>query len=138
MLHADDRLAIAHTLSLNGHLVDGGHLDRFEEIFTADIVYKLSAAGVGTAEGLEAVRGAARGMAQAGAGPLAHHVTNIVITGEEDGVATVESKLLLLMRSGALESAVQHDTLRREDGVWRISHRVVTPLAAIVGQESAR
>ncbi len=137
MLHADDRLAIAHTLSLNGHLVDRGEFDRFDEIFTADIVYDLSAAGVGTAEGLEAVRGAARGMTQAGVGPLAHHVTNVVIIGEEDGVATVESKVLLLMRNGALESAVQHDTLRRDDGAWRISHRVITPLGTI-GLESVR
>jgi SnoaL-like domain len=137
VLHTDDRLAIMHTLSLNGHLVDGGHLDRFQEIFTADVVYDLSAAGVGTAEGLAAVRGAARGMAQAGVGPLAHHVTNVAIIGEEDGVATVESKVLLLMRSGTLESAVQHDTLRREDGVWRISHRVITPLGT-AAQEGAR
>jgi hypothetical protein len=137
MLTADDRLAIAHTLSLNGHLADSGDLDRFAEIFTADVVYELGAAGVGTAEGLEAVRGAAQGMAQAGAGPLAHHVSNIVITGEADGVATVESKILLLMRTGALESAVQHDTLRREDGTWRISHRVITPLGA-VAPESVR
>ena len=137
MLRTDDRLAIMHTLSLNGHLVDGGDLDRLQEIFTTDVIYELSAAGVGTAEGLEAVRGAARGMAAAGVGPLAHHVTNVVIIGEEDGVATVESKVLLLMRTGALESAVQRDTLRHEDGVWRISHRVVTPLDT-VAQESAR
>lgn len=137
MLNADDRLAIAHTLSLNGHLVDSGDLDRFAEIFTADVVYELGAAGVGTAKGLEAVRAAARGMARAGAGPRAHHVTNIVITGEEDGVATVESKILLLMRTGALESAVQHDTLHRgEDGAWRIGHRRITPLST-TAQETA-
>ena len=76
-------------------------------------------------------------MAQRGDGPRAHHVTNIVITGEADGVATVESKVLLLMRSGELESAVQHDTMRRTDGVWRISHRVATPLPA-AAQRSAR
>lgn len=130
MLHADDRLAIEHTLSLSGHLVDVGDLDRLAEVFTADVVYELDAAGVGKVEGLEAVRGAARGMAQAGAGPLAHHVTNIMVTSERDGTATVDSKILLVMRSGALESAVQHDTLRREEGTWRISHRLVTPLVA--------
>lgn len=137
MLSADDRLAIAQTLSLNGHLADSGDFDRFAEIFTADVVYELDAAGVGTVEGLQAVRGAARRMAQAGAGPLAHHVTNIVITGEHDGVATVESKILLLMHTGAIESAVQHDTLLREDGTWRISHRIVTPLST-VARENAR
>lgn len=137
MLTVDDRHAIAHTLSLNGHLVDSGDLDRLDQVFTEDVVYELGTAGVGTARGLEAVRGAARGMAQAGAGPLAHHVSNIVITGEADGVATVESKILLLMRTGALESAVQHDMLRREDGTWRISHRVITPLGT-AARENAR
>ena len=137
MLHADDRLAIAHTLSLNGHLVDGGDLDRFKEIFTTDVVYELNAAGVGSVKGLEAVRGAARGMAEAGTGPLAHHVTNVVIIGEEDGVASVESKLLLLMRTVSIPAQGQATALRREDGAWRISHRVVTPLGT-AAQEGAR
>lgn len=135
MLNADDRLAIAHTLSLNGHLVDSGDLDRLGETFTADVVYELGAAGVGTVEGLEAVRGAARGMARAGAGPRAHHVTDIVITGGPDGVATAESKVLLLMRTGAVESAVQHDTLRREGGTWRVSHRAITPLGPVASED---
>lgn len=137
MIHADDRLAIQHTLSLNGHLVDSGDIDRLAEVFTDDVVYELGAAGVGTARGLDAVRNAARGMARAGTGPLAHHVTDIVITGEQDGVATVESKILLLMRTDVLESAVQHDTLRREDGTWRISHRVITPMGT-GARENAR
>lgn len=131
MLTTDDRLAITHTLALNGHLVDGGDLNRLGEVFTADVVYELGAAGVGTARGLAAVRAAAERMAGAGTGPLAHHVTNIVITGEAGGVATAESKILLLLRSGALESAVQHDTLRRQDGTWRISHRTITRVGAL-------
>ncbi|HEU0256918.1 MAG TPA: nuclear transport factor 2 family protein [Microbacteriaceae bacterium] len=128
MLNADDRLAIVQTLSLNGHLVDDGDVDRFGETFTSDVVYELGAAGVGTARGLEAVCAAAQGMAKAGAGPLAHHVTNIVITGGEGDTATARSKVLLVMRTGKLESAIQRDTLRRDGGTWRISHRVIAPL----------
>jgi len=44
-LNAEDRWAISEILSLHGHLFDGGHLDRLEEIFTPDVVYDLSDAG---------------------------------------------------------------------------------------------
>jgi hypothetical protein len=58
-LHAEDRQAIGEILSLHGHLFDGGHLDRLGEIFTPDVVYDMSAVGVGTFEGIEAIRSAA-------------------------------------------------------------------------------
>ena len=86
-LHAEDRQAIGEILSLHGHLFDGGHLDRLGEIFTPDVVYDMSAVGVGTFEGIEAIRSAAL---QLGPGnPVAHHVTNIVISGE--GVPRMEN-----------------------------------------------
>ena len=73
-LNADDRLAIGETLSLHGHLFDRGHLDRLGEIFTPGAVYDMSAVGVGTFEGIEAIRSAAL---QPGAGnPVAHHVNS--------------------------------------------------------------
>ena len=87
-LHAEDRWAIDETLSLHGHIFDGGHLDRLGEIFTPDVVYDMSAAGVGTFEGIEAIRSAAL---QLGAGnPIAHHVTNVVITGRNAGPELIE------------------------------------------------
>jgi len=138
MLHSDDRDAITQTLSLQGHLVDDGEHDRLGEVFTSDVVYELGAAGVGTVEGIDQVRRAARGMAERVVGLLAHHLANVVITdGEDDATAKATSKILLLMRTGQLQSAVQHDALRREDGAWRISHRVVTPLGAVT-QGTAR
>jgi hypothetical protein len=124
-LDAEDRQAIGETLSLHGHLFDGGQLDRLGEIFTPDVVYDMSAAGVGTFEGIEAIRRAAL---QLGAGnPIAHHVTNVVITGEEDGLVTARSKGLMIMADGAFASVTHLDTLRRHDGGWRISHRVISP-----------
>ena len=128
MLHADDRWAITETLSLHGHVFDGGQLDRLEEIFTPDVIYDMSAVGLGTFDGSEMVRDRAEKMEKAGVGPLAHHVTNVVITSSEGDVATAESKILMLMKDGALQSATQVDTLRRQDDGWRISHRVISPL----------
>ena len=123
-LHAEDRQAISETLSLHGHLFDGGHLDRLGEIFTPDAVYDMSAVGVGTFEGIEAIRSAAL---QLGArNPVAHHVTNVVITGEGDSV-TALSKGLVLMADGTFASVTHRDILRRHDGGWRIGRRVISP-----------
>ena len=130
-LHAEDRWAIGETLSLHGHIFDGGHLDRLEEIFTPDVVYDMSAAGVGTFEGIEAIRSAAL---QLGArNPIAHHVTNVVITGEEDGLVTAQSKGLMLMANGTFASVTHLDTLRRYNSGWRISHRVISPQRTPLG-----
>ena len=78
-LYAEDRQAIGETLSLHGHLFDGGHLGRLGEIFTPDVVYDMSALGVGTFEGIEAIRSAALRLGPGN--PVAHHVTNVVISG---------------------------------------------------------
>ena len=130
-LHAEDREAIGQTLSLHGHLFDGGHLDRLGEIFTPGVVYDMSAVGVGTFEGIEAIRSAAL---QLGAGnPVAHHVTNVVITGEDDGLVTARSKGLMLMADGTVASVTHLDTLRRHGGGWRISRRVISPQRTPLG-----
>ena len=129
-LSAEDRQAISEILSLHGHIFDRGQLDRLGEIFTPDVVYDLSDAGVGTFQGIEAIRG---GALRLGAGnPIAHHVTNVVITSEEGDLVTARSKGLMIMATGAFASVTHVDTLRRHDGGWRISRRVVleqrTPL----------
>ena len=130
-LHAEDRWAIGEILSLHGHIFDGGHLDRLGEIFTPDVVYDMTAVGVGTFEGIEAIRSAAL---QLGAGnPIAHHVTNVVITGEEDGLVTALSKGLMLMADGTLSSVTHLDAVRRHDGGWRISRRVISPQRTPLG-----
>jgi hypothetical protein len=35
-------LAITELVSLHGHIVDDGDLDRLEELFTSDVVYDLT------------------------------------------------------------------------------------------------
>jgi hypothetical protein len=43
----DDRQAIDDLVDLHGHLTDDGELDRYDELFTADVVYGVvSVAGV--------------------------------------------------------------------------------------------
>ncbi|OAP25309.1 MULTISPECIES: nuclear transport factor 2 family protein [Amycolatopsis] len=130
-LHAKDRQAISETLSSHGHLFDEGHLDRLGEIFTPDVVYDMSALEAGTFEGNEAVRSAA---VRLGAdNPIAHHLTNLVITSEEDDRATARSKGLVVLADGTFASVTHLDSLRRHDGGWRISRRVVSPQRTPLG-----
>jgi hypothetical protein len=125
LLNAEDRVAIEETLSLRGHIFDGGHLYRLEEIFTPDVIYDMSPVGVETFIGIEAIRSAAQKLGEGN--PIAHYVTNVVITSEEDDLATVRSKGLMLMANGTFGSVTHLDTLRRHDGGWRISRRVILP-----------
>jgi hypothetical protein len=93
VLHAEDRQAIGETLSLHGHPFDGGHLGRLGEIF------RSAALRLGPGN------------------PVAHHVTNVVISGGGDGTVTALSKGLVL----------------RHDGGWRISRRVISPQLTPLG-----
>jgi hypothetical protein len=128
LFQTEDRLAIGEVLSLHGFVFDAGEVDRIDEIFTPDVVYDMSAVGIGVFEGIETVRAAAASMGDRG--PLAHHVTNVLISSDEDDVATARSKGLLLMRDGTLESVTHLDTLRRHEGEWRISRRIISPIRA--------
>ena len=123
MLSAEDRWAIGETLSLHGHLFDEGELDRLDELFTEDVVYDVSDVGGGPLHGIAEIRRAA---VELGAGnPVAHHVTNVVITSDDGDSAQVRSKGIAVRTDGSCASATYVDTVRREGGAWRICHRVI-------------
>jgi hypothetical protein len=93
--------------------------------------------GIGAFEGIDGIRAAAARMAESGRAPLAHYVTNIVITSSDDDEATAQSKGLMIMANGELEGVTHDDTLRRHNGSWRISHRIITPARPVtVGGDS--
>ncbi|GLY32213.1 hypothetical protein Kisp02_55780 [Kineosporia sp. NBRC 101731] len=125
-------------MSRAGHVVDSGDLDRLDTVFSSDAVYDMSAVGVGmpVLTGTEAVR---EGALRMGAnGPVAHHVTNVVIVREDETQAEVDSKGLLLMPDGTVQSVVHHDVLRHGEDGWRITRRVIVPqLAALSGRHTA-
>jgi ketosteroid isomerase-like protein len=130
MLSAEDRWAIGETLSLHGHLFDEGQFDRLDELFTADVVYDLTDVGMRPLHGIEEIRRAALDLGADN--PIAHLVTNIVITSDEGGHVTARSKGLAVTADGRCGSATYVDTLRQDNGRWRISHRIIlarrTPL----------
>jgi 3-phenylpropionate/cinnamic acid dioxygenase small subunit len=124
-LPTDDRLAIHELLALHGHLVDGGALDRLDELFTDDVVYDLTPLGGTTLSGIEAIRVSA--VQRGDRNPVAHLVTNIVVE-EHDGKITARSKFLGVRRDGSVGSGVYDDVLRRTADGWRISRRRVSLL----------
>jgi ketosteroid isomerase-like protein len=131
-LDAMSRVEIGETISMHGHLFDEGHLDRLDELFTADVVYDLTDVGMKPLYGIAEIRQATLDL---GAGnPLAHHVTNIVVSDLEDDRAAARCKALAVMSDGRCASATYVDALRRENGRWRICRRTVlvrrTPLSA--------
>jgi SnoaL-like domain len=126
MLKPEDQYAISETLSMHGHIFDAGQLDRLDEIFTPEVVYDMSAVGIGVFKGIGVVQNAAARMGDQG--PIAHHVTNVVIDSDEDDVVTARSKGLMLMADGTIESVNHLDTLHRHNGEWRISRRIISPV----------
>lgn len=122
-LKLEDRLAIVELVALHGHLFDEGELDRLDELFTADVSYDASDFGQPPMQGIDAIRSGA--LALGDRNPVAHHVTNIVITSVDDDTATARSKGLGVASDGTGGSVTYIDTIVRTGAGWRISHRRV-------------
>lgn len=123
-LALEDRLAVTELISLYGHLVDAGELDRWAEVFTPDVVYDVSDFGQGRLRpGSPPSPGAA--LAQGAGNPVAHHITNVVIEEVTDERVRARSKGLGVMADGSCGSATYVDTVVRVGDGWRISHRRV-------------
>ncbi|MGN9908467.1 nuclear transport factor 2 family protein [Phytohabitans sp. LJ34] len=123
ILSIADREAITDVINRHGHLTDDGDFDRMPEVFTPDVAYDVTDLGGGVIRGLAALREAA--LALGAANPVAHHVTNIVLTPAGDGEVRALSKGLGVLADGTAGSVTYEDTLLRTGAGWRISHRVV-------------
>ena len=122
-LALEDRLAVTELIALHGHLVDGGELDRCDEVFTSDVVCDLSDFGRGEVVGLAALTAAA--LALGANNPVAHHVTNVVIEEAADGRVRARSKGLGIMADGSCGSVTYEDVVVRVAAGWRICRRRV-------------
>jgi ketosteroid isomerase-like protein len=118
-----DRMAIHELLSLHGHLMDAGDLDQLDRLFTADVVYDLQPLGARELSGIAAIRDSA--IALGDNNPVAHHVTNIVVNGDDEPV-TAQSKGIGVRKDGSVGSVVYDDELRLTTDGWRIARRRVS------------
>src|SRR5689334_4176639 len=124
-LTTDDRIAIYELIALHGHLMDGGDFDRLDELFTEDVIYDVTALGLGTLEGADALTEASRALGDDN--PLGHHVTNALVIDDEGDVARVRSKGIGILPDGTSGTVVYDDLVRRTGAGWRIAHRTVIP-----------
>lgn len=122
-LTTEDRLAITDVIALHGHYADAGELDRMAELFTEDVVYDVTALGGGLIEGRAALKRAALDLGARN--PLAHHVTNTVVTGADGDRAHALSKAIPVLADGGCGSATYEDTLVRDGDRWLICHRTI-------------
>lgn len=120
---AEDRIAIHEVIALHGHLIDDREWDRLGEVFADDIVFDITDYGYGTFAGLQAMQDLVRGVHDDENQALGHHVTNIVITGQDGDTVTTRSKGLGVAADGTTGSAVYEDVLRHDSDGWRISYR---------------
>ena len=124
-LSVDDRLSIHELISLHGHLADDRRDGELGLLLTDDATYDISAYGMGVVRGIEAL---SRLFAERpGDQPIGHHVTNVIVTGEEGDRATVRSKGLAVMPDGAAGTVTYDDVVVRTPVGWRISHRTIVP-----------
>jgi 3-phenylpropionate/cinnamic acid dioxygenase small subunit len=122
-LSLDDRVAVTDLINRHGHLCDNGELDRLHELFTADAVYDVTDLGGGVLIGPAAMRAAA--LALGDGNPVAHHITNIVLTETDREVVHARSKAFGVMADGSVGSLTYEDTMIWGPDGWRISRRVV-------------
>lgn len=130
-LAPDDRNAITDLINQQGHLIDRGDFAGLTALFAEDVTYDVSALGGGVLIGLAAIRETA--LALGNANPVAHHVTNIVVEEETDGIVHATSKGLGIMADGSVGSVTYKDTIQRTAAGWRVAHRVVDPRRAPLG-----
>jgi hypothetical protein len=129
-LTPDDRLDIHEVIALHGHLADTGAYDRFDEVFTSDLV--VDAADVGRAPlpagdprrpRLDAYIAAAHRIGPGST--LALHVTNTVVRSDGDG-AQAWSTGIAVREDGSIAGYTYEDQLVRTGRGWRIRHRRVS------------
>lgn len=134
-LTADDRIAIADLIAMHGHLCDDGDLEGLDAVFTPSVIYDVTALGGGVLDGVPGIRDA--GLSLGDANPVAHHVTNVVISETQDGGVRARSKGLGVMGDGTVGSVTYDDTVVDTEVGWRISRRVVSPRkVALAGRRS--
>lgn len=122
-LSAEDRIAVHELISLHGHLTDERRSGELDRLLTEDAVYDLEDYGMGRVEGLPALR---RLFDEApGQQPVGHHVTNVIVDEQPDGVVRARSKGLSVMADGRAGTVVYDDRVVRTAQGWRIAHRKV-------------
>ncbi|MBV9995347.1 MAG: nuclear transport factor 2 family protein [Caulobacteraceae bacterium] len=120
-MDAADLIEIHQLMGNYGHIIDERQWSRIRELFTEDAVYDLTPMGGRVYSGPDEILDFWKDPATNH--PLAHHVTNVVVTEDDDGTVRVVSKVIS-HRVGGGGSAMYRDVVRRTPQGWRMAVRV--------------
>jgi SnoaL-like domain len=123
-----DELEIIRVLNTYAYLVDDGEWDRLDDVFTKDAEQDGTAIGIGVWSGLDAISTGFQGRNH----PIAHHMTNIVVSADGDE-ARARTKFLTVPAPDSVRTGEYVDNLRRTPAGWRIYRRAITRRAAREG-----
>jgi hypothetical protein len=123
MLDAADRIALHELAALYGHLLDQRRWDNLDLVFTEDLVHE----GLTHTTHSIAERVALWTSPEAiNRHPIAHHITNPVVTENPDGTVRMICKGIMVRSDRPPVSIFYEDIAVRTDQGWRIAHRKVT------------
>jgi 3-phenylpropionate/cinnamic acid dioxygenase small subunit len=128
---ADDA-AIRALIGKAAYYADNAKAEDYRELYTSDGVFDL---GTSVQRGVdEVVAGADRRRSEGVSGPgthTRHVVVPLHVVGKEDGEAVAYSYLTFYVSADTAPKvavvAMYEDTVRSEDGDWRIAYRRVIP-----------
>lgn len=118
-----DRNDIADVLNKVAYILDSKEYDRMGEVFADDV--QFSNPGRLTANGLDELKAAFRSFP---APSLSHHITNLLLSGREDGTVEALCKALSQRADKSIVAAEYTDILKRTPKGWRITSRTIKPL----------
>jgi hypothetical protein len=124
-LRTEDVVAIEQLEALFGHVIDDAHdsgqFDRLEEVFTPDATYDYTFVGGEPLNGVPTM--IRHWLAHPEQFPLSHHITNVVVTQDEDGTVRVRSKVLAPLGAALPRTSVYDDVVVPTAEGWRIQYR---------------
>ncbi len=118
-----DRIDITDVLNKVAYILDSKEYDRMGEVFADDI--RFSNPGRLTANGLDELKTAFENFP---APSLSHHITNLLLSGNEDGTVKALCKALSQRADKSIAAAEYTDVLKKTPMGWRIASRTIRPL----------
>lgn len=131
MLSADDRFAISELLARASYAYDQRDLALLESCLCEEAAISFRIAGgdlAGPFEGRETMMGVYRSAMESQNDVRRHVVSNAMMTPGEDAVDVISNLTLFATENGTtrlLSAGLYYDTVRKEDGEWRIAKRHV-------------
>lgn len=122
-LSEKDRNEILNLLNGVAYILDAREYDRLGEVFAADMHFENP--GRLKADGLSAVTESFRTIKDPA---LSFHITNVIITPNDDGTARAMSKALTMRSDKSFAPAQYTDVVKKTPAGWRIASRTVKPL----------